>query len=189
MVPGESDYLAERAAFLATIEMLPPDEFEHGKTLCEGWAPRDVLAHVMSIDTSALEYAKALGRISVGNQRIVDGLRGLSRADLLTRARQWAPAPSAFARLGSLAFVNDLAVHHQDVLRGLGRTRVVPDYAKRAILREGTMLGARMLLTHRAVPTDVGRPRGRGREVRGPAEPLGMWLAGRDGVSPELTFA
>lgn len=47
-----------------------------------------------------------------------------------------------------------------------------------------------VLADHRVVPTDdVGRAVGVGRVVRGPAVALGLWLSGRDGVEPGLTFA
>jgi hypothetical protein len=39
------------------------------------------------------------------------------------------------------------------------------------------------------VLTDGDRAVGRGREVRGTREALGMWLSGRDSVADELEFA
>jgi hypothetical protein len=116
-------------------------------------------------------------------------MRRLSAAELLDRARSWAAKPALLSLTASYPLLGDLAIHHQDVLRGLGRHRDVPPPVARAILREGSVLGVKRLKDHRAVPTDTGRPRGRGQEVRGPAEALGMWLSGRDAVAPELVFA
>jgi len=74
------------------------------------------------------------------------------------------------------------------VLRGLGRHRDVPPAVGRAILREGMVLGAKKLKDYRVEPTDTGRRFGRGRVVRGTAEALGLWLAGRRGIDAELVF-
>jgi len=86
-----------------------------------------------------------------------------------------------------------VGVHHQDVLRGLGRTREVPVHVAAAIFREGVVLStgtSRSLLTHRVEPTTPGgHPLGRGQRVRGSTEALGLWLAGRRGLEAELDFA
>jgi uncharacterized protein (TIGR03083 family) len=186
--PGEHAYRAERAAFVGTIESLTDEEFESAKTLCEDWAPRDVLAHLIGIDDEMGVYVRAGGRISTANDRIVARYRSRSRDELQDRARRWAVEPAPLVRPLSWQFLGDVAVHHQDVLRPLGRTRDLPDAVRAAILREGAMLGVRKLARHRIEPTDGGRAFGRGRRVRGTSEALGMWLAGREGVASELTF-
>lgn len=188
MFPGEQDYLAERAAMLATMESLTPDEFENGPTLCEGWAPRDVLAHVMGIDEKLTEYLKAAGNVHKANARIVERMRALSGDELLDRARRWAANPPMTSRVAAYGLLGDVSVHHQDVVRGLGRHREVPRPVASAILREGTILGIKRLTDHRVVATDTGRKIGRGRVVTGPAEALGMWLCGRRGIDAELVF-
>jgi uncharacterized protein (TIGR03083 family) len=189
MFPGEKDYRAERRAFLATVESLTPEEFEHGTTLCAEWAPRDVLSHLLGIDEALPEYLKAAGNVNKGNARIVERMRGLTRDELLDRARDWAAKPAVTSLIASYGLLGDLAIHHQDVLRGQGRSREVPPPIGRAILREGTLFGLKKLRRYRIEPTDTGRPRGRGPVVTGTAEALGMWLAGRRSVQPELTFA
>ncbi|HEX8003423.1 MAG TPA: maleylpyruvate isomerase family mycothiol-dependent enzyme [Mycobacteriales bacterium] len=188
MFPGEQDYRRERKAFLETLESLPPDEFEHGTTLCAEWAPRDVLAHVLGIDAAPAEYVKALGRIGAGNDRIVASMKSLSRDELLDRARRWADKPAFLSLVASYGLLQDLAVHHQDVLRGTGRSREVPEASAKAILREGLLFGAAKLRRYRIVPTDHGRSMGRGQVVRGTAEQLGLWLTGRHSVAAELVF-
>ena len=185
---GERDYRAERLAFMATVESLTPEEFESGTTLCEGWAPRDVLGHLVGIDEAPAEYVKALGNVTRGNARIVARMRGLSSEDLLARGREWAERPAVLSLVASYALLGDVATHHQDVIRGLGRHRDVPPASARAILREGLVLGGKKALAHRIEPTDTGRAVGRGRVVRGTAEALGLWLSGRRGVESELVF-
>ncbi len=188
MFPGEGAYRAERAAFLATIESLTPEELEHGTTLCEGWAPRDVVGHILGIDEAPAEYVKALGNVNKGNARIVERMRALDRDALLARLREWAAHPAVLSLMGSYGLLGDLAIHHQDVLRGLGRRREIPPASSRAMLREGIVLGPARLKDHRVVPTDTGRAIGRGQAVHGTAEQLGLWLCGRRAVEPELTF-
>lgn len=170
------------------MESLTPEEFEHGRTLCTEWAPRDILAHLIGIDEMVGEYVKAAGRLNTANARIVERMKGLSREEMLERARRWAESPALLARTASWGLLGDLAVHHQDVLRGLGRTREVPEACAKAIMREGLLFGAKKLRKYRLVPTDHGRAMGRGQVVRGTAEQLGMWLAGRKSVATELVF-
>ncbi len=186
-----ADLRAERQAFVATVGGLTAQEFDSGPTLCAGWAPRDVLGHVLGTDRVD-RYVSGLLRIDRVNAELVAESRTRSRDDLLAAARQWADRPSLFATASAFGLLQDVAVHHQDVLRGLGRTREVPRPAAAAILREGVVLDAltrRRLLRQRAVPTDDHRALGRGPEVRGTTEALGMWLAGRDEVATDLEFA
>lgn len=188
MLPGERELREERAAVLATIRSLTDDELDHGTTLCEAWSPRDVLAHLIGIDESLPEYARAYGNVRAANERVVQRWRDVPRPELEARAERWAASPALATRGAALFLLGDLVMHHQDVLRGLGRSRPLPLYARAALLREGAVLGAHRLLTNRVVPTDGGRPLGRGRVVRGSSEALGLWLAGRKGLERELTF-
>lgn len=191
-IPGDDDLRAERAAILETLDALTDEEFDHGTTLCEAWAPRDILAHLMGVDTALVEYAKAKGNINAGNQAIVDKARSQTRDRIMHRARHWADKPAPLTRVAALFYLGDTAVHHQDILRGLGRTREVPPAASAAILREGVVLGGRKLLEYRVEPNDGGRAMGRakgpGRTVRGTSEALGLWLTGRKGLDDELEF-
>jgi len=90
--------------------------------------------------------------------------------------------------MAAFALLGDVAVHHQDVLRPLGLPYHVPPPSRRAILREGMVLGVRRLWTHRVEPVDGGMAIGRGPVVRGTMTALGLWLAGRRGVEDELDF-
>lgn len=191
LLPGERDLRSERAAFLTTVRELPAEEFESGTTLCAGWAPRDVLAHLMGIDTSVGTYLRAGGRVNAANARIVAAARTRSRAQLLEQAEAWAARPAPHVRAAALALLGDLGVHHADVLRGQGHRHLeMPRPVGAAILREGFLLGAARAVRHRVQP-DGGRPIGLpGRPlVRGTPEALGMWLSGRDSVADELQFA
>lgn len=191
-LPAEDELRAERARFMATVESLDDAEFESGRTLCAGWAPRDVLAHVTSTDQPGRFVRKGLW-LAKANAEVVTASRSRSRAELLAAGHRWAARPSLFGRFSALLLLGDVAVHHQDVLRGLGKTRELSPPVAAAIFREGVLLSTGLnqrLLRHRVVPTTPGgRPLGRGREVRGTAEALGLWLAGRDEVASDLVFA
>ncbi len=187
--PAERDLRAERLAVIETVRALTDEEFESGTTLCEAWAPRDVLAHLMGVDSGLFEYVKAKGSVSAGNQAIVDKSRAMPRDRLMHRAEHWADRPAPTTRLLAAFFIGDTAVHHQDILRGVGRTRAIPGPAADAILREGVVLGGKKLLRYRVEPTDGGRALGRGQTVRGTREVLGLWLTGRHGLEEELAFA
>jgi uncharacterized protein (TIGR03083 family) len=188
---GVGDLVAERIAVVETITALDDESFERGTTLCAEWAPRDVLAHLIGV-SDARRYLRGGMRVNAVNAAIVRGARGLDRAGLSRRAAEWAANPSPADRLGARFLLGDVAMHHQDVLRGLGRRRRVPPAAEAAIFREGVLLSTgtkRNLLRYRVEPTTVGgRTLGRGITVRGSAEALGLWLAGRRGLEAELDF-
>lgn len=185
-----AELCAERMRLVETLEGLTDDEFDHGTTLCEGWAPRDVLAHVVGVDQ--IQRYLGAGRLRKANEQMVAAGRAMTRADLLAAGRRAATSPSRSSRLTAALLLGDVAVHHQDVLRGLGRRRDLPVAVERAIFREGLNLGmfkGLQPLRHRLVPTTAGlRPVGRGPTVSGPAEAIGMWLAGRHSVRDELAF-
>lgn len=188
MLPGERALREERAAIVATMWSLTPDEFESAPTLCDGWAPRDILAHVMGVDRALPEYLRAGGWVNTGNELIVRKARAKSREQLLSEAERWQSRPAPWTRVAAAFLLGDNAIHHQDVLRPLGRTRDIPDASANAMLAEGAFLGARRLLQYRVQPTDGGMPLGRGQTVCGTREALGMWLAGRQGIEGELDF-
>lgn len=191
-LPAEKELRRERARFLATMESLTDAEFEGARTLCAGWAPRDVLAHVIGTDRLGDYLARGLWIDRTNSAQVRKG-RTLNRGELMAAGHRWAAAPSAFGRCAAAFLIGDIAVHHQDVLRPLGRTRGLPPAVERAIYQEGALLSLehnRRLLRHRVVPSTPGVPAlGHGREVRGTAEALGMWLGGRDAVAAELAFA
>lgn len=188
---GVAVLVAERQRFIQTIVSLTDAEFEHGRTLCSQWAPRDVLAHVMGVShpTTYLRGALRVNKVNAGE---VSAARAVSRAELTARGHEWAAHPTPTDRLSARFLIGDIAVHHQDVLRGLGRNRELPAEVAGAIFREGVLLSTgtkRNLLRYRVEPTTVGgRTLGRGRRVRGTTEAIGLWLAGRKGLEDELEF-
>ena len=191
-VLGLEELCRERSAFLATIESLTDDDFDSGRTLCASWAPRDILAHLIGTADLA-NYVRNAMHVGAANAIAVERGRELTRAELTARGRDWAGRPSLAHRFGAWGFLGDVGVHHQDVLRGLGRTRELTAGIAGAIFREGVILSTgtkRNLLQYRVEPTTPGgHALGRGRVVRGSTEALGLWLAGRKGLDDELEFA
>jgi uncharacterized protein (TIGR03083 family) len=189
---GVGELVAERERFMHTIVALTDAEFEHGRTLCAGWAPRDVLAHLMGV-SHPLSYLRGGLRVNAVNAAAVRAARSMARGELTARGHEWAAHPNVSDRLSARLLLGDVSVHHQDVLRGLERTRTIPPPVAAAIFREGVLLStgtSRNLLRYRVEPTTVGgRSLGRGRRVRGTTEALGLWLAGRHGLDDELEFS
>ncbi|MFD0688955.1 maleylpyruvate isomerase family mycothiol-dependent enzyme [Actinomadura fibrosa] len=191
-LPYEDELRAERHRFIETVEDLSDDDFDAGTTLCAEWAPRDVLGHVIGVDYFFASYLPYGPRVNAANKAQADRARHVSRERLMEWARHWAANPAATSRVSAGLLLGDLGVHHQDVVRGLGREREVPGPVATAIFREGLQLSLwlnRRVLRHRLVPDEGHRPVGRGPEVAGTREALGLWLAGRDSVVPELRFA
>ncbi|MCW2496152.1 maleylpyruvate isomerase family mycothiol-dependent enzyme [Jatrophihabitans sp.] len=188
---GVETLIAERQRFMETVGSLTPEEFETGTTLCSAWSPRDVLAHLIGTD-APVTYLQFAGRVNPANARVVAAARSLPRAELLARGERWAASPSASSRALARFLIGDVSVHHQDVVRGLGRTRELPPEVAGAIFREGVILSTgtkRSLLRYRVEPTTLGgHSLGRGRRVRGTTEAIGLWLAGRKGLETELDF-
>lgn len=191
-LPLVDELRRERGRLLATLRSLTDEQFESGPTLCDGWAPRDVLAHLIGVDRPGM-YVRCALRIDAANARMVEERRRMDRAELMEVAADWAERPSVTTQVAAGFFLGDLGVHHQDIVRGLGLTREISRPVTAAIFREGIIWSwpfGRKLLHYRVVPTtEGGRPVGRGREVRGSTEALGMWLAGRHSVESELEFA
>ena len=188
MLPGERALREEREAIAATMRSLTDEEFESAPTLCEGWAPRDILAHVMGVDQHMAEYVRAGGWINTANEMIVRKARSRTRDELTADMERWVRSPAPWVRLSAAWLLGDNAIHHQDVLRPLGRTREIPDASCNAMLREGALLGARRLLQYRVEPTDGGWSMGRGQVVRGTREALSLWLCGRSVPTSQLDF-
>lgn len=191
--PHEDDLRRERRLFMATVEALTDEEYFEGRTLCEGWSPRDVLAHLVGTDDLGEYFTLSTFTVDRGNAKAVQRLRSLSRAELTARGRAAAENPSTTSRAGGWLLAGDVAVHHLDVLRGLGRMDGLPADSARLAFREGTVWSWRWrqakLLRHRVIPTTPGgRPRGRGRVVRGSTENLALWLGGRESIVSELEF-
>jgi uncharacterized protein (TIGR03083 family) len=166
-------------------------------SLCDGWRVRDVVGHVLDgnelrLRTLPLRLARH-GFSSDRSGRVHSIARAEGRApaellhDFVTRDR-WAGTCRVFPpRLVLL----DRLVHHQDIRRGLGHPREVPEDRLVACLvstpRLGSVFGARRRTRGlRFEATDVGWSWGDGPAVRGPGEALLLSMLGRPQPLGEL---
>lgn len=194
--PLEQELRAERRRLIDTLEQLPDEEFERGHTLCAGWSPRDILGHLMAVDRAATAYLPYGPFLHAANRVQVERARLVPRSRLMARAGAWADRPSLLSRVAAVVTLGDLAVHHQDIVRGLGLHRELPATVPTFILWDGALLSLSTnlrILRYRLVPTDGYPEMGPSAPcvptVHGSREALGLWLAGRDSVVDDLVFA
>lgn len=180
----------ERAAFATTLADLDPDEWQRD-SLCAGWTVHDVAAHVIS--TPAIgwrEMAAMTGRnLGRGYNTMIfrEAKRAAARSSperVLADFDQYAASTHHVPVTTSVEPLIDNLLHHQDVVRPLGRTRAM-DPAAAVVAAERLRLLAPLMgtgyvvRTVRLVATDVDWSRGRGPAVRGPVQELLMLLSGR----------
>jgi mycothiol maleylpyruvate isomerase-like protein len=133
----------ERARFMTTIDSLTDDEFEIGTTLCEGWAPRDVLAHIIGTQ-DMLSYFRPSGlTIARANAKMVADGRALGRAQLSELGWRAATEPGLSARLCAHNLLIGDAIVHQDVMRGLGKPYGLPQRPARRSVAKVSCVAAR----------------------------------------------
>jgi uncharacterized protein (TIGR03083 family) len=180
------------AGFLAT---LTPPQWE-APTLCERWRVRDVVAHLISyddLDARGLLRRLARARLDLDRANALgvaayDQLDPPQLLECLTERVEPRGLPARFG--GRVALVDGL-IHHQDIRRPLGRPREVPPDRLRVALNFALVAppirGLWRARGLRLVATDLDWAAGRGQLVEGPAEALLMAIAGRRGVTDQLT--
>ena len=196
-VPRNVSHLAraERSELADFLADLPPEQWD-APTLCGGWAVRDVVAHIVSYERLGLaEVARRLLRARLrldrSNALGVAELRDRAPEQLVALLREHLDPRGLTAAFGGRTALVDGLIHAQDIRRALGAPRRIPAERLRVALPVARVAPpirafwrARGL---RLVATDLDWQVGRGPEVRGPAEPLLMAMAGRRGITPELS--
>ena len=186
---------AERADLLALLTDLAPHQWD-SPTLCTGWRVRDVVAHMISyegLDRREVYRRFVRARFSPGraNDIGVAELRDAGPAELIALLEQRLEPSGLTTGFGGRVALLDGMIHQQDIRRPLGAMRTIP--AERLL---PALSFARFAPPIRAfwrarglrlIATDLDWSAGRGPEVRGPAEPLLMAIAGRRGVVHELS--
>lgn len=181
---------AERAALAATLAELTPEEWAHD-TLCPGWTVRDVAAHVISNPQIGWGQMGGLMARNLGrsyNAMIFREVKRLgareTRASILTDFDRFATSTRHVPTTTTVEPLIDALLHHQDILRPLGRTHDMPPEAAAVaadrVRRLAPLMGTRKLLRSvRLVATDVDWARGDGPTVTGPMQELLMVASGR----------
>jgi uncharacterized protein (TIGR03083 family) len=186
----------ERADIAVFLESLTPEQWD-ASSLCDRWRVRDVVGHLLvayEVSPGRMLWAVARAGLSPDDaiaRLAISRASGVPTAGLLSA---WTAARRRWNRLAGVApphgFFYDHFVHHQDMRRPLGATRVVPPVRLVALLdciprRNGfrTRQRARGL---RLVATDVDWSHGDGPLITGTAEALLMAVAGRPAPLVEL---
>lgn len=189
---------AERAAIARTLAELSPEEWEQD-SVCTGWTVKDVAAHVISNpQLGGWEVAKIFAR-NLGrgyNTMIFREVKRLgaskSRDQVLAEYARYAGSRKKVATTTVIEPMLDALVHHQDILRPLGRTHeMAPEAAAVAADRcrvLPSLMGSRRVVKGtRMVATDLDWVRGSGPTLSGPMQELLLVCAGRGRVAVELS--
>lgn len=181
---------AERAALAGLLAELPAEDWSHD-TLCPGWTVHDVAAHVISTpqigwrDMGGL-MARNLGRGY--NSMIFREVKRLgareTRDSILSDFERYATSTHHVPTTTSVEPLIDALLHHQDIVRPLGRTREMPPAAAAVaadrVRRLAPLMGTgKLVRSVRMVATDVEWARGKGPVVSGPMQELLMIASGR----------
>jgi len=183
---------AERAALAATLGDLSPEEWQH-PSLCPGWTVHDVAAHVIATPQIGWARVCAMAARNLGrgyNGMIYREVKRLgareSRESILADYERYADSTRHVPVTTSVEPLLDVLVHHQDVVRPLGRTRtmdpvaaaVAADRARRLAFVMGKD-ARRMVRAVRMQATDIDWVRGSGPPITGPIQELLMLSSGR----------
>ncbi len=186
------DERRDLADFLAT---LTPEQWE-APTLCTRWHVRDVVAHVYSYEElgfGRLTARMARSRFSPhrANAIGVADLTARTDVDLVAYARDHIQPRGLTALMGGRIALTDGMIHQQDIRRPLGLPREIPPARLAAALdtaRTAPLIGATKRIRGLTLTaTDLAWTTGDGPVVEGPAEALLMAVAGRRGITPELS--
>jgi len=180
------ELLAEKQELLELSRQLSQEEWER-PSLCEGWRVRDVVAHIIGIQTDWKAYLTSTSG-DKANQKMVEARRQLALDKLLEQLSAILQ-PNWLVRLSSLGYLYDTWVHQQDIRWVLGparqrsqnpaRLRLILDYVAKGIHKKKKGL--------QFVATDLGWQAGEGQRVSGPAEAIIMALANRPAAVARLS--
>ncbi|GAA4693958.1 maleylpyruvate isomerase family mycothiol-dependent enzyme [Pseudonocardia yuanmonensis] len=196
---GRPDYMAmamaERAEITDLLASLTPEQWK-APTLCEDWRVRDVVAHMFSYDelgTIGLIRRFARGRFTRGGPNALGLADYADRSpdELVALARAHQRPRGLTAGFGGRIALTDGTIHHQDIRRPLGLPRHLPAERLAVVLefaRTAPTIGARKRIRGLTLTaTDLDWTTGEGPEVSGPGEALLMALAGRRGITGDLS--
>jgi len=186
---------AERAEIADLLGSLCPEQWE-APTLCEHWRVRDVVAHMISFEDLGLWGTvgrMVRGRFVSGGPNAIGVAEYADRSpdELVALVKDHLRPRGLTAGFGGRIALTDGTIHHQDIRRPLGLPRQIPperlavvlDFARTA----PTISAAKRIKGLTLSATDLDWRTGSGPLVEGPGEPLLMALAGRRGVTGELS--
>lgn len=150
----------ERRALCELFDQVGPD----APTLCDGWATRDLAAHLVLRDRRPDAAPGILIKALAGRtQRIQDSLAARPWAQLVELVRTGPPVWSPFGLPGLSDLVNgaEYFIHHEDVRRGQdGWEPRPPDAERDAALWRTAGMSGRMAYRRSPVGVVLRRPDG-----------------------------
>jgi uncharacterized protein (TIGR03083 family) len=186
------DERTDMAEFLASLS---PEQWD-APTLCADWRVRELVAHMYSYDD--LGMARTVARMVTSGFN-TDRANAVGVAEhahkrpdqLVAMARDHVRPAGLTAMMGGKIALTDGMIHQQDVRRPLGRSREIPadrliaalDMAKTA----PTIGAAKRIRGLKLTATDIEWTTGDGSEITGTGEALLMAIAGRRGITAELS--
>lgn len=186
-----------RSDFADLLDSLTEEQL-NGNTLCENWTPMDVAGHLVSfveLGLPAMMFSMAKAGFNVDKAWKANAAkykemgRDKISATLREKAAKSAPIPTFSAGVS----FTDVAVHTQDVRRGLGLEGSLDDRVLRESLDWATTHKQRKIHVDpkdieglRLEATDMDWSWGEGALVSGPAEAILLAINRRD-MSAELT--
>jgi uncharacterized protein (TIGR03083 family) len=184
----------ERGALVEDLVRLEPEEWEIA-SLCDGWAVRDVVAHLAATAVlSKRGFARAFVRAGFSTDRIVQRQVANGRrhnpAELLAALRTSAKS-TACPPLPTITRIIEIVVHGEDIRRPLGLPHTYSTAhagAAIAYLAGDRLSGAkRRLADLRLIGEDADFTVGDGLAVEGPAVSLLLAACGRRVALAELS--
>ncbi|WP_183095308.1 maleylpyruvate isomerase family mycothiol-dependent enzyme [Nocardioides stalactiti] len=182
---------AERAALAATLAELTDEEWQE-ESLCTGWTVHDVAAHVISNPQIGWGDLVSMAMRNLGrsyNTMIFRDVkrRGAqeTRESILADYAAYADSTRRVPVVATLDPLIDVLLHHQDIVRPVGRSRTMPPeaalLAADRLRQVSFLLGTRRLVRSvRMVADDIDWTRGEGPTVSGPIQELLMLCSGRE---------
>lgn len=189
-----ADVHVERGALVEDLVRLEPEQWEVA-SLCEGWAVRDVVAHlaataVLSQRGFAREFLRAGFSVDRIVRRQVAAGRRHAPTDLL-KALRASVRSTACPPLPTITRLIEIVVHGEDIRRPLGLRRAYSTEHMGAAVaymaRDRLSGGKRRLAGLQLVGTDVDFTVGDGLVVEGPAVSVLVAACGRRVALPDLS--
>ena len=185
----------ERRALLELLETLSPEQWDT-LSLCEGWAVRDVVGHL--IGGTQVSLPQMVGQLLLCGFRLNryllrDGRRrgALPAPVLVAQFRDRLETRTTPPGLDVAEMLEDVVLHQLDIRRPLGIPRPVPlprlQTATATVARHRMFPARRLLAGLRFQATDCDWSMGSGPTVSGPMESIALVLSGRFVAVGDLT--
>lgn len=167
-------------------------------SLCDGWAVRDVAAHMLVIPTMSKgqvfrSFVGSGFNLDKMNAKLVKKITAtMSDADIAATTRASAGSQSMPPGLKLPGVLTELAVHSSDISEGLGKPFTLPVQCYVAALDHlkdvQPVFGSKARIAGLALrATDADWSTGSGAAVEGPAQQLALAVAGRRSAYDRLS--